>query len=78
MDRPFDGPRRMSLGGLVAVMAFLGGRLVSQLGVVLNHAFVSFAVKAICWALVTGGALWGVREKDKDATLPQTREAAET
>jgi len=61
VDRPFDGPRRLSIVGLVAVMAFLGARLSSQLGPSLDDPTVSTTIKAVCWALVTAGAVWSLR-----------------
>ncbi len=60
-DRPLDGPRRLSLAGLVCVMAFLGARMTPRLRSVLHETDVAYAVKAVCWMLVVGGAVWSLR-----------------
>ena len=60
-DRPLDGPRRLSLAGLVCVMAFLGARMTPGLRSVLHETDVAYAAKAVCWMLVVGGAVWSLR-----------------
>jgi hypothetical protein len=55
-DRSIDGPKRLSLLGLVLVMAYLGARLAPGLQDVLTPA-PGRVVEIACWLLVVAGAI---------------------
>jgi len=44
-------------------MAFLGIRLVPRVGEALGGPVISMGIKGVCWALVTGGAVWVLRRR---------------
>jgi hypothetical protein len=56
-DRSIDGAKRLSLLGLVLVMAYLGARLAPGLRDVLMPA-AGRVVEIACWLLVVAGAIW--------------------
>ena len=63
LDRAIDGPKRLTLIGLVGVMGYMGGRLLPVLRESFGNPVVTWGVELTCWAAVVGGELWGRRRR---------------
>ena len=70
-DRAIDGAKRLSLLGLVLVMAYLGARLAPGLRDVLTPA-AGGVVEMACWLLVVAGAIRA--QSRRPAPLPTGRD----
>ena len=70
-DRSIDGAKRLSLLGLVLVMAYLGARLAPGLRDVLTPA-AGRVVEIACWVLVVAGAIRA--QSRRSAPLPTGRD----
>lgn len=55
-DRAIDGPKRLSLTGLVLVMSYLGARLAPGLRDWVSPG-IGLAIELVCWLLVVIGLL---------------------